>query len=524
MKVSRVEEMREMDRRAIETFGIPDAILMENAGHAAFQWLAGHFGIRGKRTLILCGGGNNGGDGLVVARKVHSAGGAVEVLPLSSPEKYAGAAAMNWEGVRKLGLPVREWESTPSLAKALETADQVVDGIFGTGLDRTVEGRYREAIEAVNAAGKPVLSLDIPSGVHGDTGQIMGVAIQAKATVTFGLPKAGNLLYPGAARGGKLAVTHISFPPSLYDSEELKLRINRPPALPPRDPDGHKGGFGDVLFIAGSGNYYGAPYLSAMAFLKSGGGYARLAAPQSIIPVIAGMGPEMVFVPQSETSGGAIAAENRERLLEMASRADFVAMGPGLSLDEETQRLVRELVPEIPRPLLLDGDALTAVSGHPELLKKRENETILTPHPGEMARLTGKSVEAVISDRIGALAETARSLRSIIVLKGAHSQIGAPDGRVAFNLSGNSGMGTAGSGDVLAGTIAGIAGLGMKPAEAAEKGVYLHGFAGDLAAERLGEDGMTARNILEALPEALRRDREDPDGNWAEGYQIPVVI
>jgi NAD(P)H-hydrate epimerase len=524
MKVSRVNEMREMDRRAIDAFGIPEAILMENAGHAAFQWLAGQFGIRERRTLILCGGGNNGGDGLVVARKVHSAGGAVEVILLSSPEKYAGAAAMNWESVRKLGLPARDLASISSLARSLETADQVVDAIFGTGLDRTVEGRYREAIEAVNAAGKPVLSLDIPSGVHGDTGQIMGVAMKAKATVTFGLPKIGNLLYPGAARGGKLGVTHISFPPRIYDAEELKLRINHPPALPPRDPDGHKGGFGDVLFIAGSGSYYGAPYLSAMAFLKSGGGYARLAAPRSIIPVIGGMGPEMVFVPQSETPGGAIAAQNLERLLDMASRADFVVMGPGLSLDEETQGLVRELVPEIPRPLLLDGDAIAAVSNHPELLKNREAETILTPHPGEMSRLAGKPVEAVVSDRIGVLTETARSLNAIIVLKGAHSQIGDPEGRVAFNLSGNSGMGTAGSGDVLAGTVAGMAGLGMTPAEAVEKGVFLHGLAGDLAAESLGPDGMTARDVLESLPGALRLAREDSDGTWTTRYRIPVIV
>ncbi len=523
MKVSRVKEMREMDRRAIEVFGIPDAILMENAGHAAFQWLSSRLGIRGRRTLVLCGGGNNGGDGLVVARKVHSAGEAVDVILLGSPEKYAGAAAMNWESVRALGLPARELESTSSLAESLETADQVVDAIFGTGLDRPVEGRHREAIEAVNAAGKPVLSLDIPSGIHGDTGRIMGVAIQAKATVAFGLPKIGNLLYPGAARGGKLGVTHISFPPGLYDSEELKLRINDPPPLPIRDPDGHKGGFGDVLFIAGSGSYYGAPYLSAMAFLKSGGGYSRLAAPESIVPVLGGMGPEIVFAPQSETAGGAIAAENRGRLLDMAGRADFVVMGPGLSLDEETQELVRELVSEIPRPLLLDGDALTAVSAHPEILKNRKAETILTPHPGEMARLTGKSVEAVVSDRIGVLTETARSLRSIIVLKGAHSQIGGPDGRVVFNLSGNSGMGTAGAGDVLTGTIAGMAGLGMTPAEAVEKGVFLHGVAGDLAAEALGPDGTTARDVLEALPEALRLDREDPAGTWTERYRIPVV-
>ncbi|MFP4032859.1 MAG: NAD(P)H-hydrate dehydratase, partial [Desulfococcaceae bacterium] len=362
----------------------------------------------------------------------------------------------------------------------------------------------------------------IPSGIHGDTGQIMGVAVQARATITFGLPKIGNLLYPGAAHGGRLGATHISFPPALYDDETLKLRINDPPPLPFRDPDGHKGGFGDALFIAGSGSYYGAPHLSAMAFLKSGGGYSRLAAPESIVPVLGGMGPEIVFAPQSETADGTIAAENRSRLLDMAGRADFVVMGPGLSLDEETQGLVRELASEIPRPLLLDGDALTAVSAHPEILKNRKAETILTPHPGEMARLTGKSVEAVVSDRIGVLTEAAKALDATIVLKGAHSQIGGPDGRIRFNLSGNAGMGTAGAGDVLTGAIAAMAGLGMKPADAVDKGVFLHGLAGDLAAEAIGPDGMTARDILAALPEAVQMDRAGLPPDRAERYRIPI--
>lgn len=522
MKVCRVGEMREMDRRAIEEFGIADEILMENAGHASFRVLREEFGLENRRTLILCGGGNNGGDGLVVARKIYSAGGSVAVILLSSPEKYRGAAALNWKIVHNLGLSAIQMDSIESVRDSLEAADQVVDAIFGTGLDREVEGRYREVIQAVNAAGKPVLSLDIPSGIHGDTGQIMGVAIQARATITFGLPKIGNLLYPGAARCGRLGVTHISFPPELYMAEGLSLEINDPPPLPSRDPDGHKGTFGDVLFIAGSGSYYGAPFLSAMAFLRSGGGYARLAAPKSIIPVIGALGCEMVFVPQTETSGGAIGKENLDRLREMAKKADMVVMGPGLSLDEETQELVRELVPEISSPLLLDGDGLTAVSRDPNLLKNRKDATILTPHPGEMARLTGKSVEEVVSDRVGILGETAKALNVTIVLKGAHSQIGGPDGRVRFNLSGNSGMGTAGAGDVLTGAIAAMAGLGMKPANAVDKGVFLHGLAGDQAAEAMGPDGMTARDILAALPEAIQMDRAGLPSDRAERYRIPL--
>lgn len=524
MKVSRVSEMREMDRHAIETYGIPETLLMENAGHGAFRVLQERMGVENRRIAIFCGGGNNGGDGLVVARKIHSAGGTPDVILLSSPEKYSGAAAANWEIIRQLPISARKMESPKDAIDALQSADAVVDAIFGTGLDRDVEGRYRDVIQHINTAEKPVMSLDIPSGVHGDTGQVMGVAVQARWTVTFGLPKTGNLLFPGAHLGGELLVTHISFPPEQYRSDALTLSVNEPSALPPRNPDGHKGIFGDVLFIAGSGSYYGAPFLAAMSFLKSGGGYARLAAPASVIPVIAGMGCEMVFLPQRETADGGIAPENREALLDLADKADMVVLGPGLSLEADTQRLVRELATEIKTPLLLDGDGLTAVAGEPDRLRKRTGATVLTPHPGEMARLTGLSIAEVLSDRIGVAERTARDLNSVVVLKGAHSLIAAPDGRIAVNLSGNSGMGTAGSGDVLAGAIAAMAGIGLPVPDAVRKGVFLHGLAGDLAAEFIGADGLTARDILAALPEALRLDRAGLPEKWAARYRIPVVV
>jgi len=504
MKVATVEEMRRMDRHAAESLGITEDILMENAGLAAVAVLRRETEIRGKTIAVLCGTGNNGGDGLVVARQVHSLGGRVRVFICGDPGRYRGAAAANYERARRLGLDLRPWDRATSEGRPFHGADAVVDALFGTGLDREVGGLQRTAIAAVNAAGKPVVSLDIPSGVNGDTGAVMGIAVKAQATVTFGLPKVGNLLYPGFALGGRLYVTHISFPPSLYDDASLRIAVNEPPPLPPRDPEAHKGSVGDCLFIAGAASYFGAPYLAAMSFYKAGGGYARLAAPRSIIGTVAGLGPEIVFHPQEETAAGSIAPQNRESLLDLAGRADMVVIGPGLSLHEETAALVRDLVAAIAKPLLIDGDGLTAVASHREILRGRRHPTVLTPHPGEMARLTGRRKDEIIKDRIGVLREACRDLGAVIVLKGPHSLIGYPDGRVLINLTGNAGMATAGAGDVLTGVIAAMFGQGLPMDAAVAKGVHLHGRAGDLAAAAGGREGITASDIMASLPTALK--------------------
>jgi NAD(P)H-hydrate epimerase len=280
--------------------------------------------------------------------------------------------------------------------------------------------------------------------------------------------------------------------------------------LPTRDPNGHKGTFGEALFIAGARGYYGAPSFAAMSFLKAGGGYSRLAAPESVTPFIAAAGGEIVFLPQAETDTGGISAKNKTRLLEIAHGVDFVVIGPGISLDPETQALVRELAHRIERPVLIDGDGITAVSSGPGCIRNRKGSTILTPHPGEMARITGKTVTAIEQDRIGVLRDTAADLGSIVVLKGAHSLIGLPNQKIFINLSGNSGMASAGSGDVLTGTIAAMHGLGLSVEDAARAGVFIHGAAGDLAAEETGEDGITARDIMEGLPRAMALARSAP--------------
>ena len=524
MKISRVSEMRGLDRTAIEKFGIIEDLLMENAGQAVYFALLKEFGIKDKKFVVFCGIGNNGGDGFVIARKIHSNGGDVKVFVLGDQSKFKGAAKMNLDIVSGLPVEVRPLESAESVKIDLYHCDAVVDAIFGTGLTRNVGGVYRDVIELVNGSGKTVFCVDIPSGVQGDTGKIMGTAMRADYTVTFGLPKIGNMLFPGYGLCGKLYVTHISFPPSMYNTDSMKIEINHPLRHAPRDQDGHKGDFGEVLFIAGASSYFGAPYYAALSLLKAGGGYSRLAVPGSMAPFIANKGSEIVFVPQKETGSGSISIENKDALLELSDKMDMVVLGPGLSLDEETQQLARGLAREITKPLLIDGDGITALCEDLEIATERKAETILTPHLGEMSRMTKMGVGEIDANKIDILQRTAKKLNAMIVLKGAHSLIGYPDERVFINMSGNPGMATAGSGDVLTGTIAAMFGLGLSIDDAVRKGVFIHGFSGDLAARDKGEDGITAQDILDYLPLAMKMDRECLDETFRDRYVGAHVI
>jgi hydroxyethylthiazole kinase-like uncharacterized protein yjeF len=524
MKVASVSEMRELDRTAVEKFGIVEELLMENAGEAVYFVLLKKFGIRDKIFLVFCGGGNNGGDGFVIARKIHSNGGVVKVFILGDQSKYKGAAKVNFDIVSRLPIEVRQVDSIDSIKKDVSHCDAIVDAIFGTGLMRDVGGLYGEVIGLINKSGKKVFSVDIPSGVNGDTGRIMGTAVKADYTVAFGLPKIGNMLLPGYELCGKLYVTHISFPPLIHNSDSLRMEVNQPATLPPRDKNAHKGDCGEVLFIAGASSYFGAPYFAALSFLKAGGGYSRLAAPASVTPFIANKGSEIVFVPQKETGSGSISLENKGALLELSEKMDMVVLGPGLSLEEETQQLARELAREITTPLLIDGDGITALCKDLEIIPQRKGETILTPHMGEMSRITKMGVPEIDMNKVPILQRTAKRLGAIIVLKGAHSLIGYPDERVFINMTGNPGMATAGSGDVLTGSIAAMFGLGISIEDAVRKGVFIHGSSGDLAAEDKGEDGITAQDILDYLPLAVKIDREGLNETFKERYKGATLI
>jgi hydroxyethylthiazole kinase-like uncharacterized protein yjeF len=518
--------MRELDRLAISQHRVPGEILMEQAGHDTYAVIRQSLGqLSDRKIVVFCGVGNNGGDGLVIARKLHSRGADVRVFIFGDLSRQSADSRLNRDMLTGCGVA---WQSDPDdemLRGALDGCYAVVDALLGTGIDREVSGRYRELIERINAQRAPVFAVDIPSGVNGDSGAIMGVAVRASHTVTYGLPKQGNLLFPGAGQGGTLHVTHISFPPELQRIEALQAELLVPAALPPRPPTGHKGSFGDVLFIAGAAGYYGAPALAAMAFLRAGGGYSRLAAPKHVIDVVATSAREVVFHPQAETVDGSLCAAAQSALLELCERVDMVVLGPGLSLQHKTQRLVSELIAAIEKPLLIDGDGLTVLASDlRSLLEARKAPTVLTPHLGEMARLTGKDKAALSKDPVTAARELAVQGNAHVVLKGARSLVASPDGMVAINLSGNAGMATAGSGDVLCGTISAMVGQGLLLHEAVRAGVFMHGFAGDLAAAELGQDGMVARDLLELLPRAMKTYREQRAQLLTDYYGVLRVL
>ncbi len=527
MKVSTVAEMREMDSTAVEGYGIDHEILMENAGHAVYFVILKEFGVRDRKFAVVAGLGNNGGDALVVARKLYSNGAHVVVFIVGDASKYRGPAQKNYEIVKKFGLDILTISSEEDLERLIEAlgwCDAVVDGLFGTGLSREITGVYRRIIEEMNKSGKKVFSVDIPSGVGGDDGLVYGVAVKASSTVTFGLPKVGNVLYPGYHYVGKLYVSHISFPPELYSKGSMKAEINTPMKFPERLEWGHKGTFGKLLVVAGARNYYGAPYFSALSFLKAGGGYSRLAAPRSIIPYIAAKASEIVYIPLDETPNGTLAKANEDRIINLIEEygIDIAIMGPGVSLDGETQGLVRSLTPKIDVPLVVDGDGLTAISSDLESVKSRNKPTVLTPHPVEMSRLIGRSVREIDAKKVEVAREAAESLNSYIVLKGAHSLVAYPNGDIYVNTSGNSGMATAGSGDVLTGTIAAMYGLGLEIGGAVRMGVFVHGLAGDIAATSKGEDGITSEDVLQWLPMAMKALRERFDD--ISSRYLPEVI
>lgn len=520
MKVLSIDESRKLDELVIKDYKISSEILMENAGLAAYSVIDQEIGSTGKKIFILCAPGNNGGDGLVIARKLLSNGGSPEIFLFGDESKFTGAAETNFNIVKNLGIKITRDIEVSDFDEKINQADAIVDAIFGTGLSREIKGKYADVIEVVNNHNMLVFSVDIPSGINGSSGQIMGKAIKATHTITFGLPKFGHLLYPGACNCGKLHISHISFPPKVY--KNIKTQINEPVTIPPRRCAGHKGTFGDVLFIAGSFGYFGAPYLCAESFLKAGGGYARLASTSKVISSLIPKAFEFVFIPSDETKSGSLSLSNKKNLLEIAEKADAVVIGPGISLNEETQILAQELIREIEKPVIIDGDALTAIKDHMDMLKERKAATILTPHLGELSRITKTRKEQLESNLPEILREQSNKYGAIIVSKGAHSLVAYPSGEIFINLSGNSGMATAGSGDVLSGVIAAMMGLGFGVEEAVRMGVFAHGFAGDLAADEIGEDGITASSIMEHLPTAMNNLRKNMK-NVKTQYSIEVL-
>jgi NAD(P)H-hydrate epimerase len=526
MRVSTVGEMRRLDQGAIEEFGVPDLLLMENAGEAVYYEIVQSLSIDGRRFTVIGGPGNNGGDSFVVARKLRSSGAQVRVLIFAEVDRFSGPVQLNYEMIYRSGVRILVDPTSDEVVASLRWCDVVVDGLLGTGLTREVEGRFREVIEQVNSAGKQVVSVDIPSGVDGDTGQVRGVAIRADTTVTFGLPKRGNLLPPGAALNGRLVVTHISFPPKLLDESGILVSVTEPSRLP-AGPIAHRDSASEeVLCIGGSRDSFEAPGLAALAILRVGRGKVRLAVPESITSALAELDREIVLAPQAETPSGSLALSTLEGLLSLGRDADFVVLGPGLSSEPETRELVRRLVGGLEHPLLIAGDGATVVAAAPEVLRGRPGGTVLLLPHDELSRITITSPPT--SDREGdpipPLQDVAEALGIIPVLQGNPALIGFPDRRVELNLSGASVPALAGSSELMAGTIAAMYSLGLPLEEAVKTGVFLLGFAGDSAVRGRDPGEIDNRTLLERLPVAAEALGDHYDDIRAQGPGTIEVI
>ena len=502
-----------MDQRAIRELGIPGATLMENAGRGAaacIQAALPDLGLprRGVRVAVVCGKGGNGGDGFVVARWLKRAGHRVEVFLLAAPDELRGDPALKLREMERRGLRARVVEDPAVLARALPAAQLVVDAMLGTGARGEPSALIAAAIEHVNASGRPVVALDVPSGLAADGAPPEGPVVRATLTPTFAGLKRGLVGGAGVTLAGRVVVVDIGVPRAAIERGVATFELEREDVarhFPPRPRDNHKGSYGHLLVVAGSVGKTGAAALAARAAMRAGAGLVTVATAASAQPVVAALLLEAMTEPVAETAARTIALKARDALHELAARRDAVALGPGLGLDEDTQALARALVFDFEQPMVVDADALTALAGHLDRLRGARAARCLTPHPGEMARMLGVSIADVQRDRIATARQFATAWETPVVLKGATSVIGLPDGTVLLNPTGNPGMASGGTGDVLSGMLGAFLARGLEPAAALAAGVYLHGLAGDVAAERLGQESLVAGDVIEALPEAFRR-------------------
>ncbi len=511
MKVATADEIRQLDRTAIEELGIPGVVLMENAGVHVVRVIRERYpDICKKRMLIVCGKGNNGGDGLVVARHLFNQGIDVRVTLLAEKHLLKGDAKINFDIVAKMDIPIVEIisnEQLPAFRNLLQQADVVVDAILGTGLNEAVRGLYKHIIESLNKSRKPIIAVDIPSGLSADTGVVLGSCIRADVTVTFAVPKRGVVLYPAADYVGDLKVVDISIPQRLIDHSDLQVHLleyaDIRGGFRQRQPNTHKGTYGHVLVVAGSPGKSGAAVMAGRSALRTGAGLVTLAVPENLrvpleIPTL-----EVMTTSLPETIKGTISIDAYDEIMNLSRDKRVVALGPGVTTHPSTVELVHRLVKTLKIPMVIDADGINAIAQNPDVLSEAKAPVVLTPHPGEMARLAPNV--RIQNNRIPVAQETAQKYHSFIVLKGVRTIIAAPDGSVFINPTGNPGMATAGAGDVLTGIIAGLISQNIIPVEAAKIGVFLHGLAGDIVAEGNGEYGLIAGDIIDAIPQAIKR-------------------
>jgi len=514
MKVLSPSTMRQADLTAIERYKVPGMVLMENAGRGVAEAVkrayVGQNNASNKKIIIICGKGNNGGDGFVVARHLVNYGFEVKVFILASEDEIKGDALSNLEIIEAMGIPIKTIMTAQDLDKMAadcSSASVIVDAIFGTGIRGEIQGLAKEAIQIINNSKSYVVAVDIPSGISGETGKLLGVAVKANETVTMAAPKTGIILYPGAYYAGKVTIVDIGMPREILcnlqpeafyiDKEDVASLFK------PYLPNAHKGDFGRVFIIAGSQGMTGAAALSASAAVRSGAGLVTAGIPESLYDILEVKLTEAMTKPLPQTTSRTLSTDALDVALEFASKCDTVALGPGLSTHDETKEFVKQFIMSCPKPMVVDADAINALAENPDILAKTSSPVVITPHPGEMARLLKVSVSEIEEDRIGAVRKGVNLWHCTILLKGARSLIATPDGRLWINSTGNPGMATGGSGDVLTGIIAAFIARGMAVQEAALAGAYIHGLAGDLAAEEKGHFSLAAGDIIDFLPRAF---------------------
>lgn len=498
------KQIASMDRYAIDDLEIPGTTLMENAGRGIVEIALSLLGNpERKQVHVYCGSGNNGGDGYVVARHLSNKGADVHVFVLAKREKIHGDALINLNILLNMGQDVSFIEQVPQNEKP----DLVIDAMLGTGVAGSLRGLFAEVAEFINAQKVPVLSVDIPTGVNADTGAVDGPAIRATATATMALLKRGLVFSPGREYAGQVSIVDISMPPAVVKAKQKNVWLlekkDVAPLIPTRTPDAHKNKCGTVATVAGSEGFTGAACLSSEAALRAGAGLSYLCIPQSLNAILETKLTEVITWPFDDAGMGYLHKGCFQEMIIPLQKQNVAAVGPGLGQHDGTKHLVHLLLENLKLSLVLDADGLNACAGNTDKIKAYRGEMILTPHPGELSRLIEKSTAEIAANRIEIARETAAAFSTVLVLKGGPTIIALPDGRVFINSTGNAGMATAGSGDVLTGVVAAFLAQGLSAAQAAIAGVYVHGLAGDLAKNELGEMGVLAGDILRFVPNAI---------------------
>jgi hydroxyethylthiazole kinase-like uncharacterized protein yjeF len=517
LKAVSAKEMKSIDARAIRGMGIPGVVLMENAGRGVVSCMREEIGeLAGLSFSIVCGKGNNGGDGFVVARFLQNEGASVESCLLGRKSDVRGDARANLDLALKAGVKVTEVrgeKSLSSLVTSLERADAALDAIFGTGFEGVARGIPAKAIGLLNEFEGPVFSVDVPSGLDATTGQVEGPCVIADVTATMCLPKTGLLLYPGRSYAGDLYVVDIGVPSVAIRKENVKLEVLDTEyvrsILPLRPSGAHKGRFGHLLVVAGSPGMTGAAALASMSALRAGCGLVTLAVPESLNDVMEVKLTEVMTLPVPETKSRTFAPEAVAPILSFLKKADALALGPGIGTDAGTRDFVLGLLPRVKCPAVVDADGLNNISSDTRVLGRSRSPLVLTPHPGEASRLTGVGAAEIDRGRVEYAARIAEKFSVTVALKGAPTVVANPAGFKVINPTGNSGMATGGSGDVLTGMIGGFLAQGLEPFEATSISVYLHGLAGDLGAEEKTEYSLVAGDIMDAIPLAVKECTEE---------------